>query len=43
LRKIDGPDVQGLRLVPFDLAIVFAMGRGTPHGRHVNISIIVLS
>jgi hypothetical protein len=33
LRKIHGSEVQDSRSVPFNLAVVYAMGGGTRHGR----------
>jgi hypothetical protein len=33
LKKIQGPNVQDLRLVPFDVPAAHATGGGTPHGR----------
>jgi hypothetical protein len=33
LRKIHRSEIQDPRLVPFDLAAVYATGGGTPHGR----------
>jgi hypothetical protein len=38
LKKIHGPELEDPRLVPFN---VNAAGRGTPHGRYVNISIVL--
>jgi hypothetical protein len=33
LRKIHVPDVQDLRLAPFNVTTTYAMGGGTPHER----------
>jgi hypothetical protein len=33
LRKIYGPELQDLRLPPFNIDAVYAVGGGTPHER----------
>jgi hypothetical protein len=33
LRKIHVPELQDLRLVPFNVDAAYATGGGTPHGR----------
>jgi hypothetical protein len=40
LRKIHGHELEDLRYVPFNVDAVYAVGRGTPHGRYVNVSIV---
>jgi hypothetical protein len=40
LRKIHGPQLEDLRLVPFNIDATYAMGGGTPYGRYVKILII---
>jgi hypothetical protein len=43
LRKIHGPELQDPRSVPFNVDPAYVEGRDTPHGRQVNVLIIVLS
>jgi hypothetical protein len=40
LRKICGPQLEDLRLVPFNVDTAYAAGRGTTHGRYVKILIV---
>jgi hypothetical protein len=40
LRKIHGDDLEDPRSVPFNPDAVYAVGRGTPHGRSLRISIV---
>jgi hypothetical protein len=40
LRKIHGPELEDLRMVPFNVDAVYAAGGGTPHGKYVKILIV---
>jgi hypothetical protein len=40
LRKIHGPELEDLRLVPFNIDAVYAVGGSTPYGRYAKISIV---
>jgi hypothetical protein len=41
LKKINGLELEDLRSVPFNVDVAYALGKGTPHGRYVNISIVL--
>jgi hypothetical protein len=41
LKKIHGPELEDMRLIPCNVDVVYAMGGGTPHGRYVNTSIVL--
>jgi hypothetical protein len=40
---IYSPELEDLRSVPFNIDTAYAAGGGTPHGRHVKISIFPLT
>jgi hypothetical protein len=40
LRKIHGPEVENLMLVPFNIDASYVADGGTPYGRYVKISIV---
>jgi hypothetical protein len=42
LRKIHGSQLEDPRLVPFNVDVMYATGGGSPHGRYVKISIVLL-
>jgi hypothetical protein len=41
LRKIHGPDLEDLRLVPFNADVAYVADGGTPHERYVKVSIVL--
>jgi hypothetical protein len=46
LKKIHGPELEDprsedLRSVPFNVNVAYIAGGGTPHGRYVNVSIVL--
>jgi hypothetical protein len=42
LKKIHGLELEVPKSIPFNVDATYATGGGTPHGRQVNISIIIL-
>jgi hypothetical protein len=40
LKKIQRPELEDMRLVPFNVNVAYASSGGTPHGRYVKIQIV---
>jgi hypothetical protein len=40
LKKIQRPELEDMRLVPFNVDVAYASGGGTPHGRYIKIQIV---
>jgi hypothetical protein len=40
LKRIHRPKLKDPKLVPFNVDAAYAVGRGTPYGRYVKISIV---